>query len=609
MRNWNAAVLIVVVNIMAIGCIGRSGSREAMEAGNGDIVRQAQEFIDAYTAAYVPLYTVNEKAQWQLNTMIVEGDTANSARANRASEALAAFTGSSGNIEKARYFLTQRDLLDSIQVRQLEVILYKAANYPATVSNLVKERIAAETAQTDGLYGFDFRIDGEPVSTNRIDEILWDSADLDERLKAWSASKEVGVGLKSGLANLAGLRNGTVQALGYEDYFQYQVSDYGMTAEEMVELMRRFNRELRPLFRELHTWTRYTLAEKYNRPVPELIPAHWLPNRWGQDWGQIVRVEGFDLDSSLADKEPEWLVRQGEAFYVSLGFPKLPESFWQLSSLYPLPPGTPYKKNNHASAWSINLNDDVRSLMSVVSNADWWETIHHELGHVYYDIAYSNETVPPLLRDAPNSSIHEAVAALLKPSMKDLRTIGLAPEGVEVDIEQQLLKEAMADVVFIPFSCGVMTLFEHDLHAGPLPIDRFNARWWELKATFQGIAPPSPRGEEYCDAASKTHINTNAAQYYKYAIASIVAYQLRDHIAGRIIGQEPREAEYYGNREVGEFVWSILELGATVDWREMIREKTGEDISARAMIEYYEPLLVWLREQNEGRVHTLPELE
>jgi peptidyl-dipeptidase A len=184
-----------------------------------------------------------------------------------------------------------------------------------------------------------------------------------------------------------------VQELGYDDYFQYQVSEYDMSTEEMLALNRRFLEELWPLYRELHTWARYELPERYGAEVPDLLPAHWLPNRWGQSWSAPVSVEGLDLEVALADRDTEWLVRQGEDFFVSLGFDPLPASFYEKSSMYPLPPDAEYKKNNHASAWHMDLGDEMRSLMSVVPTEYWWTTVHHELGHIFYYQAYSRPEV------------------------------------------------------------------------------------------------------------------------------------------------------------------------------------------------------------------------
>ncbi len=598
------------MNRLMIALIGTVLSMSCSQQ-NPEAVAEAQTFLDDYTARLLEVYYASAQAEWQSNTEIIEGDTTNAARTNRANEAYAAFTGSVENIEQARKFLARKGQLDPLQVKQLEAVLYAAADNPATVAELVKERIAAETAQTEQLYGYDFTIDGQSVSTNEIDEILITSSDLEERLKAWEASKEVGKGLKEGLANLVRLRNATVQDLGYENYFQYQVSDYGMTVAEMIAMMDRFNEELRPLYRELHTWARHTLAEKYSQPVPDLLPAHWLPNRWGQGWEEMITVEGLDLDGALAGKSPQWLVEQAERFYVSLGYPEMPKTFWERSSLYPLEPGATHKKNNHASAWHLDLGSDLRSLMSVENNTRWYGTTHHELGHIYYFMAYTNEQVPPLLRGGANRGFHEAVgtlmqnAAIQKPFAEG---IGLVTGDVEVDPIQALLKEALDAVVFIPFSTGLMTHFEWELYEQPLDIDAYNERWWALKARYQGIAPPSPRGEEYADATSKTHINNDAAQYYDYAISNVLVAQFHDHISRNILGQDPHATNYFGSQAVGDFLWSIMETGSTGDWRELLRETTGEKLSTRAMLDYFAPLMDWLKEQNAGREHTLEAL-
>lgn len=572
---------------------------------------QAQEFLDDYTARFKELSYASAQAEWASNTKIVEGDTTNAHNTRVANEALAAFTGSVANIEKARHFLKERDKLTPLQVKQLQMILYKAADKPQTVAEVVKARIAAEAAQTEQLFGFTFQIAGKPVTTNEIDNLLKTSTDLNQRLQAWEASKEVGKQLKDGLANLQRLRNQTVQALGYADYFSYQVSDYGMTVDEMMALMDGLVRELRPLYRELHTYARYELAKRYGVPVPALLPAHWLPNRWAQDWSPMINVAGFDLDAALKDKSAEWIVQQAEEFYVSLGFARMPASFWEKSSLYPLPADAPYKKNNHASAWHLDLEQDIRSLMSIEPNAEWYETTHHELGHIYYYMSYTNDQVPPLLREGANRAYHEAIGSMLGlASMQKpfLQSRGLLPAQAQSDDMQTLLKEALNYIIFIPFSAGTMSRFEHELYAKNLPQEQYNQRWWELVEKYQGVVPPGPRGEEYCDAASKTHINDDAAQYYDYALSFILLYQLHDHIASKILQQDPRATNYYGNQEVGKFLADIMQPGASRDWREVLKEKTGEDLSAKAMLRYFAPLLDYLKKENAGREHTLVDI-
>jgi peptidyl-dipeptidase A len=583
-------------------CKGGGGDTNATQA-------EAQKFLDSYTQQYVTLYTNSSQAQWTANTAIIEGDSTNTENAKKADEAMAAFTGSKENIENARKYMEQKDKLTDIQVKQLELILYAAANNPQTIADVVKQRIQAENNQTRMLYGYQYMLGGKKVSTNDLDEVLKTESDINKRLQAWEASKEVGKTLKGGLVNLRALRNQTVQALGYQDYFTYQVSDYGMKSDEMMKTMDGLIDELKPLYRELHTWMRYEMAKKYGMStVPDYLPAHWLPNRWGQDWSSAVTVQGIDLDKVLHDKGAEWVVKEGEKLYTSIGFPALPAVFWQKSSLYPYRADSNVKKNNHASAWHMDLNNDVRSLMSVEPNSEWFETANHELGHIYYYLTYTNPNVPPLLRGGANRAYHEAIgtmmglAAMQKPYLVGR---GLVGADVKVDSIQSLLKEALNSVVFIFFSSGTMSNFEKALYVDSLAPDQFNQKWWELAKKYQGIEPPSPRGEEYCDAATKTHINDDPAQYYDYALSYVILYQLHNHIAKNILHQDPRATNYYGQKAIGDFMKKIMEPGASKDWRKVLKESTGDELNAKAMLEYFDPLVSWLKEQNKGRKYTM----
>lgn len=583
------------------------------EAENAALRSEVGAFLDTYTQDFVRLYTEASEAEWASNVRIVEGDDTNLKRTEEAQKALASFTGSLDVIDKTRAFLEKKDRLEPLQVRQLESILYRAANFPQTEPDLVTRRIAAEAAANERLFGFTFHVDGKPIDANGIDGLLETSTDLDQRLAVWKASKEVGGVLRDDLRQMVDLRNGTVRSLGYDDYFAYQVSDYGMKSDEMMKLLEGLVRDIWPLYRELHTWTRYELAERYGAPVPELLPAHWLPDRWAQDWAATVEVEGQNLDAVLGQHEPEWIVRQAEDFYVSLGFQPLPQSFWDRSSLYPAPPDAGYQKNNHASAWHMDLDQDVRSLMSVEANQRWWTTTHHELGHIYYYLSYSRPEVPPLLREGANRAFHEGIGSLL--GMVSLHQPFLVERGLVQPTTgdaggdaavQKLLKEALDTVVFIPFSAGLMSHFEHDLYSGAIGPDQYNSAWWHYALKYQGIEPPKDRGEELCDACTKTHIINDAAQYYDYALSYVVLHQLHSHIAREILKQDPRATNYYGRKDVGQFLEGILELGATKDWREVLQDKLGEDLNAQAMLDYYAPLMEYLKKQNEGRTYTLP---
>ena len=588
--------------LVVLAC--RSGTSQSANA-------KLDSYLSEYGREFQRLSHESGLAEWESNTRIVEGDSTNSVRTRQANEALARFVGSNENISRIRGYLQDRDRLSPLQARQLDVMLYQAAEKPAAAAAVVAQRIAAEAAQTEKLYGFQFRLNRRPVSANAIDDSLRTSRRLPARLAAWEASKEVGPVVKPGMLRLRELRNEVVSTLGYPDYFSYQVSDYGMSSDEMLRLNDQIIRELRPLYSELHTWARYELAKRYGVPVPDQLPAHWLPNRWGQDWSSLVEVKGLDVNVALASHSPEWVVRQAEAFYRSIGFDSLPSSFWERSSLYPAPVNAPYKKNSHASAWHMDLDRDVRSLMSVEPDRDWYGTAHHELGHVYYYMSYSRPEVPVVLRQGANRAYHEGIGSMIGLASLQRRFLAgrsLVPPNAQVDSMAQLLQEALQYVVFISFAAGTMTRFEHALYAERLPADSFNAKWWELAEQYQGIVPPSPRDERWADGLTKTHINDDPAQYYDYALSYALLFQLHDHIARQILHQDPHDTDYYGHREVGAFLTRLMAPGATRPWREVLRETTGRELDGKAMVEYFEPVYVWLQQQNRGRKVTLPDL-
>ena len=575
--------------------------------GSGESAQErANRFLAMYDSIGQKLYSVAGEASWNAYTDVTDQHIGERIAADRA---YGAFAGSNYVIEETKALLAREAELDDLTQRQLEKILLAAAQYPGTIPDVVNARIELEAKQSAVLDTFTYCVDKrgddcrKKVTPNEIDNTLRASRNLTERKDTWELSKQVGPPLKPGLVELRKLRNQVAQEMGYDSFFALQVADYGMSVDEMMALMESFVDDLKPLYEQLHTWTKYELAERYGQTPPKRIPAHWIGNRWAQAWPGLTQAA--DLDPLFKDKSPEWIVEQGERFYTSLGMQSLPESFWEKSDLYQLPPDATRKKNTHASAWHLDLDEDVRSLMSVEANYRWFQTSHHELGHVYYFMAYANPDVPLTLREGANRAFHEAVGDLIGIAARQpayLRQIGLLPEDQEIDEIQWLLDEALNEAVaFIPFSAGTMSSFEHDLYEENLSPEEFNARWWEYVGRFQGVEPPEPRGEEYCDACTKTHISNDPAQYYDYAIAFVLKYQLHTYIAKNILKQDPRDCNYFGNEEVGRFLSEILRLGATRDWREVIREKTGEEVSTRAMLEYFEPLTDYLKEENVGR--------
>ncbi len=604
MKTKFTILLLVAVAVSFTACHG------PQKEDNSQVQNQLQKYLDSYNKDYQKFAYADNLAQWELNTHIVEGDTMAQHRASLASQALADFTGSIANIDSAKKYLGLKEKLTPIQVRQLDAILFLAGANPAAAGNLVKQRIDAYNQAVQNLYGFKFVMNGKEVSPNQIDGVLRKSDDLKERLAAWTTSKEVGKSLKPGLIQLRDLRNKCVAALNYKDFFAYNASQYGLSTDSLLLLTRSFIRDVWPLYRELHTWARYTLATKYHQPVPDYIPAHWLPNRWGQDWSELVDVKGLNIDNYLKAKGPEWIPRESEKFYMSIGFDSLSKGFWDNSSLYPVAANAGYKKNTHASAWHLDYDQDIRSLQSIEANTEWWATCLHEFGHVYYFRSYSNPNVPIVLRNGANRGYHEAfgtmmgLASLQKPFLVGL---GMVDSNIATNDTMVLLKQALQYIIQIPWGSGTMTEFEHDLYSENLSAEQFNAKWWELVKTFQGIVPPAPRGEEYCDAATKTHITDDPAAYYDYSIANVLLFQVHTFIADSILHQDPHATNYWGNKGIGDFLKKIMTPGASVDWREHLQNCIHSDMSAKPLVDYFAPLMVWLKKENATRKYTLPE--
>ncbi|HEY4187399.1 MAG TPA: M2 family metallopeptidase [Polyangia bacterium] len=568
--------------------------------------KEARAFLDVVVPLILPVEAVGGELDWVAATDVTPEHTG--ARAG-ADKALAALSGSKTIIEHSKALLRREKELEPTTARQLHRLLLAAAEAPGTIPDVVAQRVDAESHQAAIQDGFTFCLQPKPgggclrpASANDLDSVLLKSRDLNERLRVWSASKEIGRPLKPGLVELQKLRNQVAREMGYSSFFGLQVADYGMSVKEMMDLLDATLETTRPLYEALHCFAKYTLAKRFARPVPKGLPAHWVGNRWAQRWPGLV--DEANLDAYFKGAKPETIVKSAESFYTSLGFSPLPDSFWKRSDLYPVAATSTRKKNAHASAWHIDHDQDVRSLMSVEPDEQWFGTAHHELGHIYYFLAYSRPEVPPLLREGANRAFHEAVGELARLASEEtpyLHQIGVLPASVNPDPMGWLLQSALDSIVFIPFSAGTMSHFERDLYEDDLPASEWQSRWWQYAARFQGVVAPNARPDDFCDACTKTHINDDPAQYYDYTLASLIKFQLHDHICTQILKQDVRSCNYAGQKAVGDFLRGILSLGATRDWRTVIKDATGEEISPRAMMAFYQPLIEEMAKRNAGR--------
>src|SRR3989442_1380502 len=294
----------------------------SVDFGASPIQERADHFLSLANAGYQALYRVNSEAQWNAVTDVTpEHDAA----AEATGKAYAAFNGNPAIIKEAQELLSHQKELNELTVRELKQLLLNAAEGPMTNPDLVSKRVQAETKQASILNSFEFKLNGQKITANEIDNKLEKSNDLAERKAVWEASKQSGPALKPNLVVLRDLRNGVAKEMKHPDYFSLEVASYGMTTDEMLKMLEDWMATVRPLYLQLHTWAKYKLAEKYHRPVPKKIPAHWINNRWGQEWPGLV--EAANIDKYFEGRKPEWIIKTAEQFYTGLGFSPLPQSF------------------------------------------------------------------------------------------------------------------------------------------------------------------------------------------------------------------------------------------------------------------------------------------
>ena len=369
-----------------------------------------------------------------------------------------------------------------------------------------------------------------------------------------------------------------------------------------------------------------------------LLPAHLLGNMWQQDWGNLWDIlepyqNAGSLDVTTALKatyeenyrelqrkhvgEPtpeqqvelertaqldtaKQMTERAQDFYTSLGMQKLPESYWEKTQFI-----KPRDRDVvcHASAWEVNMVEDVRTKMCIKPNEEDFTTIYHELGHVYYYLAYTKQ--PPLFHAGANDGFHEAIGDTIVLAMTPqyLRSIGLVGEQQQSNesLINSQMRMALAKVSFLPFGL-MIDRWRWGVFDGSIKPADYNKAWWELKAKYQGVAPVTPRGEENFDPGAKYHVPGNTP-YTRYFLSHVLQFQFYKSLCDAAGHKGPLyECSFYGNKEAGAKYQAMLSKGASQPWQKTLKELTGgEKMDASAILEYFAPLQTWLKEQNEGQ--------
>jgi peptidyl-dipeptidase A len=604
---------------------------------------EAQAFVDRANTELLKVNTDAGHADWTAETDITDDTEATSARLNEQSTALTLHL----TAESRRFDHVQ---LPAQLRRQITLLQVTAPAAPKEPDLLAEQTQLA--AQLTGMYGKgkfcpDTPVGSEPTSgakcmgIDEISAIMAKSHDPVELTKLWVGWHAIGAPMKDKYARFVELQNIGAKELGYNDTGELLRANYDMTPAEFSAELERAWKQLEPLYRELHDYVRARLIAKYGKAAERpdgMIPAQLLGNMWAQEWGNIYDIvaptdpklsqfKPLDLEAALkqqiAAKDPAAapafvassdlssdtghaaqlvaardMVHYGENFFTSLGFASLPKTFWERSQfIHP----RDREVVCHASAWDVDSADDLRVKMCIEVSADYFTTVHHELGHNFYQRAYNKQ--PFLFRNGANDGFHEAIGDSIALSITPayLKTLGLATTEppAEADIPLQL-RTALDKVAFLPFALA-LDKWRWEVFSGQVKPADYNKAWWALREQYQGVAPPVERSEADFDPGAKNHIPTNVP-YARYFLARIYQFQFFKAMCDASGYKGPlNRCSFYGSKEAGKKLNTMLEAGQSQPWQQTLKEMTGTDqLDAQAMLDYFAPLYVWLKEQNKS---------
>ncbi|MAP94591.1 MAG: peptidyl-dipeptidase [Ponticaulis sp.] len=473
------------------------------------------------------------------------------------------------------------------------------------------EEVEALLTEVNGEGSFDINA----LTLDQLSTLIEQSRNPEILKEAWEGWRTVSPPMKPEYARMVEIANSGATELGYEDVAKMWLGAYDMPADEMATEVERLWTQVEPLYDELHCFVRAELNEQYGddvQPASGPIRADLLGNMWAQSWAGIYDVvkpedlpgPSYDLTEQLIenDYDPIKMVETGEAFFSSLGFRPLPDTFWERSMI--VRPPAPREVVCHASAWDVDDEEDIRIKMCTEVNAEDFQTVHHELGHNYYQRAYKD--VDFIYKTGAHDGFHEAIGDFVALSITPyyLQQIGLISEdqvpGADADLAL-LMNTALDKIAFLPFAITV-DQWRWSVLDGSTPPADYNAKWWELRTANQGIVPPGPRPEDAFDPGAKYHIPGNTP-YLRYFLSYILQFQFHEAACEMAGWEGPlHRCSIYGNEEVGAKLKAMLEKGASEPWPDALEAFTGtREMDGSAITEYFEPLITYMKEENEGR--------
>ena len=590
-----------VTAVLAVAACERKPEQPAAQAESG------AAFVERVNRELVERSREQSAAGWAYATFINVDTEFLNAKANE--RVLEYFSGA---VEQAKAY--KPDQLAPADARAIQLLKLGVAA-PAPPDPAKRAELAAVTSKMEGMYGAAKYCPKGPESCKdqtQLTDILANSRDYEELTDAWTGWHSTARPIRQDYVRFVELANEGARELGFADLGAMWRSNYDMPPDDFTREASRLWEQVKPLYGSLHCYVRGKLQKTYGEervPSGKPIPAQLLGNMWAQQWGEIYPlVEPYrgatDVNVTAALEkqkyDPVRIAQSAEDFYVSLGFPKLPQTFWERSLL-----AKPRDRDVqcHASAWHMDGNDDVRIKQCIEPTQEHLMTVYHELGHVFYYLSYQDQ--PYLFQGGAHDGFHEAIGDTVNLSMTPayLQQIGLAgavKPGQQATINQQM-RLALDKLAFLPFG-KLIDEWRWKVFSGEIEPENYNAAWWQLREQYQGVAAPVPRSEEDFDPGAKYHIPANTP-YTRYFLSYILQFQFHRALCQAAGFQGPlHECSIYGNQAAGQRFRDMLALGQSQPWQDTLEKLTGtREMDASAITEYFAPLLAWLEEQNKGQ--------
>jgi len=597
---------VIFAGALLVFVIGACSQQASEESAVSAPAETAEEFITRANAELEELNRETDAAEWVRSTYITQ-DTA--VVAATASEKYAKWH--SGMVQQALAYDGQEISAETARAINL---LKLGTSLPTPNDPAKRKELTLIATELEGMYGAGqyCRSDDDCISGSELEGLMQSTRDYDLLEEYWAGWRTIGPPMRDKYQRYVELVNEGAGELGYGDFGEMWRAGFDMGPAEFQGEAERLWDQVKPLYNELHCAVRAKLGEHYGEdkvPQDGPIPAHLLGNMWAQEWGFIYDimepypgVSDLDVDSTLKTKDysPQEMVRSAESFYVSLGMDRLPDTFWERSQF-----SKPQDREVvcHASAWGLDGGNDLRIKMCIKQTYDELRTIYHELGHNYYQGAYKGQ--PPIFQDGAHAGFHEAIGDTITLSMTPeyLQEVGLvsAAEENEQAIINRQMQMALDKIAFLPFG-KLIDEWRWGVFSGATKPESYNKAWWDLRLKYQGIAPPTERTENNFDPGAKYHIPANVS-YTRYFLARILQFQLQRSLC-ETAGHEGDLAScsIYGSKEAGAKFFAMMAAGQSEPWQDSLEKLTGtRAMDATAIIDYFAPLMGYLKEQNAGR--------